>query len=327
MKKEKKYNKDFCLICNKYINPIIIEKNLIFNDNDIKIEYLGKEAICPHCNENIYDDDVVKYNQKEIKKAYIEKYEIITNDEIKEIIERYNIGKRPLSLLLGFGEITITRYLDGYVPTCENSRILKVIYNSPSDYYSILLMNKNKISEVAFKKSLSTTQKLLDVQTSDDLIFEVSKYIINKIDVTNMALQKLLYYVQMFYMAFNNTHVFNSKCNAWDYGPVFGSVYYKYKSFGKSIIEDEKTNINFDSTLKETIDHVLKYFGCYSGWMLKNFTHIEEPWLEAYNSDNKVIEKTTIKEYGDKIVKELNINSITEINKYSEALYKKIQNM
>ena len=86
-------------------------------------------------------------------------------------------------MLLGFGEITITRYLDGYVPTRENSKLLKMIYSSQSDYYSILQMNKNNISKIAFNKSLKATIELLDVQTSDDVIFEISKYIINKIDV------------------------------------------------------------------------------------------------------------------------------------------------
>lgn len=320
-------NMSFCLVCKKYITPVINQKMIKYSDEYMNVEFLGKEAVCPICAETILTDKVLKYNQEQLDKAYKEQYDIITNIEIIEITKKYNIGKRPLSLLLGFGEVTITRYLNGYLPTKSNSNLLKKILNSPSEYYSILELNKNRISNIAYKKSLEAVSTLLGIEDNDYLIFEVSKYIINKIDVTNMALQKLLYYIQMFYMAFNNTYAFNSKCNAWDYGPVFGSVYYKYKSFGKSIIEDEKTNINFDSNLKETIDLVLKYFGCYSGWMLKNFTHIEKPWLEAYYSDNKVIEKSTIKEYGDKIIKELNINSINEINKYSEALYKKIQNM
>ena len=324
MKKEDKNKKEYCVNCNDYVNFIINEKRKKFNYQDILIEYVGKEAVCSLCGETVYNDDVLKYNQEKIEKTYKEQNEIITINEINEIMSNYNIGKRPLSLLLGFGEITITRYLNGYLPTINNSKLLKKIYNSPSEYYSILQMNKSNISEITFKKSEKAVSKLLDVHSDDKVIFELSKYIINKIDVTNMSLQKILYYIQMFYMAIYNKHAFNSRCNAWDYGPVFGNVYYKYKSFGRNIINDEEPIIEFDKDLIKTTDKVLKYFGCYTTMVLKSFTHNEDPWLVSYNSENKIIKKSIIKEYGDKIIKEHGINSIEEIKKYSEYMFNRL---
>ena len=35
---------------------------------------------------------------------------VITKKEIEEILIKYNIGKKPLSLVLGWGEVTIIRY-------------------------------------------------------------------------------------------------------------------------------------------------------------------------------------------------------------------------
>ena len=50
---------------------------------------------------------------------------IIKNTEIKLIIEKYNIGKRPLSIILGLGEVTITRYLnDDSKPNSQISELL-----------------------------------------------------------------------------------------------------------------------------------------------------------------------------------------------------------
>ena len=284
------------------------------------MEYEGKVAKCPICGEEIYNDDVIKYNQEQIDKQYKIENEIITNEEIVEIIEKYKIGKRPLSLLLGFGEITITRYLNGYIPTSKNSKILKRILYSPSDYYSILQMNKNNIKELAFNKSEKATKKLLDIKSEDSIIEDVAKYIVNQAEITNLALQKLLYYIQMFYMAIYKKHAFNSRCNAWEYGPVFGSIYYKYKKFGKNIITDDLPQNELDEELKITIDNVLKYFGCYAGMVLKSFTHSEDPWIKAINSDDKIIEKSSLKEYGERILKEHDIKQINEINKYSEFM-------
>lgn len=312
--------KDYCLLCNEYVDSIIIDKTKKYEDDLVSMEYEGKVAKCPICGEEIYNDDVIKYNQEQIDKQYKIENEIITNEEIVEIIEKYKIGKRPLSLLLGFGEITITRYLNGYIPTSKNSKILKRILYSPSDYYSILQMNKNNIKELAFNKSEKATKKLLDIKSEDSIIEDVAKYIVNQAEITNLALQKLLYYVQMFYMAIYKKHAFNSRCNAWEYGPVFGSIYYKYKKFGKNIITDDLPQNELDEELKITIDNVLKYFGCYAGMVLKSFTHSEDPWIKAINSDDKIIEKSSLKEYGERILKEHDIKQINEINKYSEFM-------
>jgi DNA-directed RNA polymerase subunit H (RpoH/RPB5) len=53
--------------------------------------------------------------------------EIISTDEIELILARYNIGKKPLAKLLGWGETTIIRYLEGDIPTLEYSNKLKSI--------------------------------------------------------------------------------------------------------------------------------------------------------------------------------------------------------
>lgn len=44
----------------------------------------------------------------------------------------YKIGKEPLSLALGFGKITITRYLLGQVPSKECSDIIRKALISPT---------------------------------------------------------------------------------------------------------------------------------------------------------------------------------------------------
>ena len=141
--------KDYCLVCNKRVNAIIIDKRKKYIDDEITMEYEGKVAKCPVCGEELFNEYVNEYNQKKIKEKYKEENEIITVEEIEEILEKYNIGKRPLSLLLGFGEITITRYLEGYLPTPKNSKMLMEILNSPSDDYSISVMIKRSSLDMA----------------------------------------------------------------------------------------------------------------------------------------------------------------------------------
>ena len=125
---------------------------------------------------------------------------------------------------------------------------------------------------------------------------------------------------------FNGMTPFSSKCSAWNHGPVFGKVYFQYKEYGYHLIEEsEDEDIELDPELKEVVDAVIKYFGIYGANTLEYFTHQEDPWIKAINSENKIIEKSDIKEYGEKIIKEYNINSPKEIYKYSEAMFDKFK--
>ena len=322
--------KEYCGNCNEYREYEIKEVNKEVSINNQLIKFKGKEAYCVHCNEEIDVDEVMDYNNKKFQEAYKTLNDIITKEEIEMIMDKYNIGKRPLSLVLGLGEVTIARYFEGYIPSKENSRILKEVLNNPMKYYLYLQSNKNKISNVAYKKTLSKIEMILNIKDQntkleDYEIENVSKYIESIIDVSPKLLQKLLYYVQMFMSVFNGMTPFSSKCSAWNHGPVFGKVYYQYKEYGYHLIEEQEEYDDLDPKLKEVVDAVIKYFGIYSANTLEYFTHQEEPYLKALNSESKVIEKSAIKEYGEKIIKEYNINSPKEIYKYSEAMFNKFK--
>ena len=61
--------------------------------------------------------------------------------------------------------------------------------------------------------------------------------------MTNMKLQKMLYYQQGFHLAYFGTPLFDDDFEAWMYGPVIPSVYEKYKNFGHQGIEPNRDQI------------------------------------------------------------------------------------
>ena len=64
-------------------------------------------------------------NAHEIDEQYRAEEGLVTIEDIENLLKVYNIGKAPLSLALGFGEVTITRYLAGQVPSKEYSDIVR----------------------------------------------------------------------------------------------------------------------------------------------------------------------------------------------------------
>ena len=63
--------------------------------------------------------------------------------------------------------------------------------------------------------------------------------------LTNMKIQKMLYYAQGFHLALFNIPLFEDKIEAWRLGPVIPDVYQKYKGLGSKSI-DLPNNINFE---------------------------------------------------------------------------------
>ena len=75
-------------------------------------------------------------------------------------MKKYDIGKRPLSKLLGWGDLTITRYLEGFLPNKEYSDKLKLILDDVEEMLSLLESNKGNISNVAYNKTMEAIKKL-----------------------------------------------------------------------------------------------------------------------------------------------------------------------
>ena len=239
----------------------------------------------------------------------IEKKEgLISVPEIQLILDRYNIGKRPLSLLLGWGEGTLTRYLDGDIPTRQYSDTLKRLLDDSEYMKEVLEQNKDRITDVAYRRVNDALQNngmgaKYHIE-SKEKIDHVAKYLLlNTVEVTPMALQKLLYYSQGFFKAFTEEYLFNNDCEAWIHGPVYRNIYYKYKNHGYNPIEEEDYeygDIRLTVIEKELLDSVVRCFGCYSGKVLEKMTHSEEPWritragLDDNEGSNRIIEKELI---------------------------------
>ncbi len=88
--------------------------------------------------------------------------------------------------------------------------------------------------------------------------------------LTNMKLQKLLYYAQGCHLAVFGEPLFDDAIEAWTYGPVVPKVYQTYKVCGRQPID-------FLSVIAET-------FGEFSALALMKMTHKEAPWASAYQS-------------------------------------------
>lgn len=114
--------------------------------------------------------------------------------------------------------------------------------------------------------------------------------------ISNMKLQKLLYYAKGFHQAINGESLFPEKIEAWTHGPVVPEMYHEYKNFGKEAITAVEYTPNLAEEKKELLNEVWDVFGQYSAWKLRDMTHNESPWL-THESDATVIEDEELEQY------------------------------
>lgn len=134
-------------------------------------------------------------------------------------------------------------------------------------------------------------------------VMDIANKIVAKTDIehgdsiSNLKLQKMLYYMQGFHLAYFNTPLFEEDVVAWQYGPVIPSVYSAFKDFGKGEIAlSESTNIiNLTSDEEILFNEVYEVYGQFSAIKLMEMTHNENPWKTTEISD--VISKDKLKSF------------------------------
>lgn len=110
--------------------------------------------------------------------------------------------------------------------------------------------------------------------------------------ISNLKLQKLCYYAQGVGLAARKQPLFIDRLEAWLHGPVVPSLYQKYRQYGSSAIpsiHDLEVD-DYDQADRMILDDVYDYYGQYSAWRLREMTHKEAPWKDAYAEDmNNII--------------------------------------
>ncbi len=99
--------------------------------------------------------------------------------------------------------------------------------------------------------------------------------------LTNLKIQKLVYYAQGFSLAINNRPLFKEDILAWAHGPVVRELYDLYKVNGASPIDVPDEDVKMSQEDLELISEVNKVYGQFSAWKLRDMTHQGAPWKET----------------------------------------------
>ena len=123
----------------------------------------------------------------------------------------------------------------------------------------------------------------------------LSHYIVDmctrdKKPVSNLQLQKMLYFIQTVYCRNTNGKLLFDECfEAWPYGPVVSSIYEEYASFGGRVIEKTydaaSLSLDVDDSTITFIKEGSKQLREMYPWDLVRISHSPlSPWTKTYNN-------------------------------------------
>jgi uncharacterized phage-associated protein len=101
-----------------------------------------------------------------------------------------------------------------------------------------------------------------------------------QIDLTNLKLQKLLYYSQAWHLVFEDRVLFDDAIEAWIHGPVVPSVFKRYRDYRWTVIDCDVTPVQDVMAIRH-IKSVLDSYGSFGATQLERLTHRETPWIMA----------------------------------------------
>ncbi len=131
---------------------------------------------------------------------------------------------------------------------------------------------------------------------------DIAKYFLALVDeeagdsISNLKLQKLVYYAQGYHLAKYDRPLFYESIEAWAHGPVVPELYRSFKEHGAQPIPMQYPDLTrFTEQEKELLNDVWEMFGQFSATKLRNMTHQELPWKET--SQGEIIDRDDMKQY------------------------------
>ena len=145
-----------CPFCNKVHT---IEKRVRKSSMLIKgepVEFEETYYFCPLCvdeDENEFvPADMMDQNLQNARDSYRRAHGLLTSDEIAEIRTSYKLSQSDLALILGWGEITITRYESKSIQDETYDQILRMFRDDPTFALQQLTRQASRFSTEKYRQ-------------------------------------------------------------------------------------------------------------------------------------------------------------------------------
>ena len=317
--------KVYCPYCDKDHEVVITEEKTECIVKGEKISYLEKNYYCDVCNVEFCNGELEDINLLSARDAYRKEHNLLTSNEIKSIREKYKLSQSDLALILGFGEVTITRYETKEIQNKNYDDILRGISNDPYllyDYYMMNIKNFNSKKQAKIAKkifSIAPDKEQVDKLIEDNLIKKyfsvdedtrgnkvlslskilaiIKRILMNCENLYKTKLVKLLWYIDMKFFQETKESMTGLAYFHMSYGacPLGLDLILDSKKIVieeieeddaiKNLIIEVESDYILNSKELEIIDFVTDFFKDYSSKEIVQYMHKEKAYLETSKNE------------------------------------------
>lgn len=294
--------KVFCEHCDERTKYYKNTEEVTRKVKDLEITLKVQVPRCLKCKNEVFALDV----DSEVQQMFFNEYRttkgLILVEEIVELRNVLGISQRDLARLVGLGEITITRYELGSIPTKSSSTIIQSLKDR-NNISSLLKRNNEKISKKGLKSIEIYLDKTDPIKYTGNRQYNKEKFnqlVVLFIELFNKKkekvvvtkLNKLMFYTDFNYFKKMGKSITGSKYQRLSYGPVPKMYSYKYdmNPYLTTISTDENITYVLNETVKynelnaeEMIiaEAVYNFFIGKNGAYISIASHLEDAWLKT----------------------------------------------
>jgi len=150
-----------CPYCdsNKYVK--LCEDIIETENRGVQIKYKTHYFHCSNCNYDWQNGSQLDENVLAIKDAYRKKVGLLTSYEIASIRKKYSLSQADFSLMLGLGEVTITRYESKSIQDQTYDMLIRNVGEDSLFALEMLEKNKSNFSEEKYNATKAIIEKYI----------------------------------------------------------------------------------------------------------------------------------------------------------------------
>lgn len=154
MSMEKSTTYSLCPLCGSDHAPHLVEQEAITIVKGVEISYRETLLVCENSTEESDACETASLANKNLlaaRDAYRARMHLLTSSEIIALRKKYGLTQAELAKVLGWGEVTITRYETKAIQDEAHDSLLRIIRDNPMELNRLLDRNKDALSEERFQ--------------------------------------------------------------------------------------------------------------------------------------------------------------------------------
>jgi len=218
---------------------------------------------------------------------------------IRQALEGYNMKQTELAEKTGVSKTIINEIMKGKRNiNADFAILLEPIFGMPAKFW-LGIQNDFDIAIQKAGNTIICEDKEIEIGSNSAL--DIAYWFVNRAIkdakensdyMTQLKIQKLLYFAQAISLKDNNKTLFFDSIMCWTYGPVVESVRKEFISYNKNPIKEGK-KVCFDKLTEKVLEETYKKYGIYTANHLVELSHHEKAWKDA--NQNEIISPLVIK--------------------------------